>query len=34
MENVIPVSVDNSRTKQENDEKYGQVAIQYLKEKY
>ena len=35
MENVLPVSVDNSRTKLENyiDEKYDQVAIKYLKEK-
>ena len=35
MENVLPVSVDNSRTKLENriDEKYDQVAINYLKEK-
>ena len=36
MENVRHVSVDNSRTKLENyiNEKYGQVAIKYLKEKY
>ena len=34
MENVWPLSVDNSRTKLENyiDKKYGQVAIKYLKE--
>ena len=35
MENVRPLSVENSRTKLENyiDEKYDQVAIKYLKEK-
>ena len=33
MENVRPLSVENSRTKLENyiDEKYDQVAIKYLK---
>ena len=35
MENVLPVSVDHSRTKPDNynDEKYDQVAIKYLIEK-
>ena len=35
MENVRPLSVENSLTKLENyiDEKYDQVAIKYLKEK-
>ena len=35
MENVLPLSVENSRTKLENyiDDKYDQVAIKYLKEK-
>ena len=35
MENVRPLSVENSRTKLENyiDEKYDQEAIKYLKEK-
>ena len=35
MENVRPLSVENSRTKLENyiDEKYDQAAIKYLKEK-
>ena len=35
MENVLPVSVNNSSTKLENhiDEKYDQVAIKHLKEK-
>ena len=35
IENVRPLSVENSRTKLENyiDEKYDQVAIKYLKEK-
>ena len=34
-ENIRPVSVENSRTKLENhiDEKYDQLAINYLKEK-
>ena len=36
MENVRPLSVENSRAKLENyiDEKCDQVAIKYLKEKY
>ena len=36
MENVRSLSVENSRTKLENytDEKYDQIAINYLKEKY
>ena len=29
----LPLSVDNSRTKLENDEKYDQVTIKYFKEK-
>ena len=33
MDNVLPVSVDNCRTKLENDEKHDQVAIKYLTEK-
>ena len=33
MENMLLLSVDNSCSKLENDEKYDQVAIKYLKEK-
>ena len=35
MENVLPISVDHSRTKlvNYNDKKYDQVAIKYLIEK-